>query len=199
MIQGIVLASRNKKKCEELQALLAPLDIEVLPVDEFGGVPTPEETGNTFEENASIKAKTVALTTRWPALADDSGLVVDALNGEPGVRSARFAGETATDADNNALLLKKLDGVVDEKRTAAFVCSLALAMPDGTVTRYEGRTEGRILSAPEGENGFGYDPLFYSNDLNKTFAQASIEEKSAISHRGRAMQKFVEELRAQLA
>lgn len=183
----IILASRNPGKVREVQALL-PAMVEVVPLSRFPDVPEVEETGDTFEANAALKAETVCRRTGVPALADDSGLVVDALDGEPGVRSARFAGDTATDAENNARLLQRMAGRTD--RAARFVCVLAWARPGVPTVFFRGETEGVLLTAPRGENGFGYDPLFFSPDLGKSFAEASEGEKGAISHRGRALQAF---------
>lgn len=192
----ILLASRNPGKVREVQALL-PSTVEVVPVSAYPDVPEVEETGDTFEANAALKAESVSRHTGLPALADDSGLVVDALDGEPGVRSARFAGGTATDAQNNALLLERMEGRTD--RAARFVCVLAWARP-GVPTRYfRGETEGVLLTEPRGENGFGYDPLFFSPDLGKSFAEASGEEKGAISHRGRALRLFAAALASTFA
>lgn len=183
----IVLATRNPGKVREVQALLPPT-VEVVPLSAFPDLPEVEETGDTFEANAILKAETVSRLTGLPALADDSGLVVDALGGEPGVRSARFAGEGATDAENNALLLQRMAGRTD--RAARFVCVLAWARPGVPMVCFRGETEGVLLAEGRGENGFGYDPLFFSPDLGKSFAEASGGEKGAISHRGRALQIF---------
>lgn len=185
----ILLASRNPGKVREVQALLPPT-VEVVPVSAYPGIPEVEETGDTFEANAALKAETVSRLTGLPTLADDSGLVVDALGGEPGVRSARLAGDTATDAQNNTLLLQRMAGRTD--RAARFVCVLAWARPGMPTVCFRGETEGVLLTAPRGENGFGYDPLFFSPDLGKSFAEASGEEKGAISHRGRALRMFAE-------
>jgi XTP/dITP diphosphohydrolase len=189
MIKKIVLASRNRKKLEELQALLAGLGVEVAAVSAFPGSPEVEETGKTFAENAALKSEAIARFTGLPALADDSGLLVEALNGAPGVYSARFAGENATDADNNRLLLEKLRG--QENRRAKFASLIAFSIPGKETVLFAGETSGVIIGAPRGENGFGYDPLFLSDDLGKTFAEAGAAEKNAISHRGRALQKFL--------
>ncbi len=195
MPKKLVLASHNAKKAAELRALLEPLGFDLRPLTDFPGAPEPEETGETFGENAGIKASSALAFTGLPALADDSGLEVDALGGAPGVRSARFAGEAADDAENNALLLRRLEGVPEERRTARFVSVVALARAGVPLLLFRGGCEGRILFAPEGEGGFGYDPLFLSADLGKSFAAASREEKNAISHRGRALAQ----LRAALA
>ena len=181
-----VLASHNKKKMAEMAAILSGLDIEVVPLPE--NAPEPEENGATFEENAMIKAKSAADFTGLPAIADDSGLCVDALGGAPGVRSARYSG--GGDAENRALLLKNLAGVSD--RRAHFCCAVALVYPDGRELTAEGRTEGSILTEERGEHGFGYDSLFFSSDLNKSFAEADEAEKNAVSHRGMALKRLEE-------
>ncbi len=193
-IEVIVLASHNKKKLGELRSLLEPLGIALRSLAEYPGAQPPEETGATFEDNAVIKAAYAASIANLPALADDSGLMVDSLHGEPGVYSARFAGENATDETNNQLLLARMARIPREQRRACFVSVIALAMPDGEVRTWRGETAGRILEAPLGEHGFGYDPLFLSDDLGKTFAQTSQEEKNRVSHRARALQAFIAEL-----
>ncbi len=185
-----VLASRNPKKLEELRAILADADVRVLAPDEAPAWPPVDETGATFAENAALKARAAARATGLAALADDSGLEVDALDGAPGVRSARYAGEAADDAANNALLLAELRDVPEAHRGAQFRCVVALARPQSEVRLFEGRVRGRILSEPRGNGGFGYDPLFYAQELGKTFAQARPEEKHRVSHRGRALAKL---------
>ena len=189
----VVLASRNKGKVKELQSLLNGLLGEVIDLkslDEVGITEEIEENGATFEENALIKA-TVAAGSGFLGLADDSGLVVPALNMEPGIHSARYAGEHGNDAANNALLLKNLQGVAN--REAAFVCSLVMVFPDGSAPiRAHGAVEGEILFNPRGENGFGYDPLFWYDPMGKTMAEMTAEEKNAISHRGAAVRRFAQ-------
>ena len=186
----VVLASRNRGKVAELQKLLtAALGdvIELKSLDDVGITEEIEENGATFEENAFIKAEAAA-KSGYLGLADDSGLVVPALNMEPGIHSARYAGDH-DDAANNALLLKKLEGVGDRK--AAFVCSLVMVFPDGGVPiRAVGAVEGEILLTPRGEGGFGYDPLFWYDPAGKTLAEMSTEEKNTISHRGAAVRMF---------
>ena len=163
-------------------------DSEVLSLDDVGILGEIEENGETFEENALTKAR-VAASSGYVGIADDSGLTVDALGGEPGVYSARYAGEHGNDAANNALLLKNMEGMRD--RTAAFVCALALAFPDGSAPiRAHGAVEGEILFNPRGENGFGYDPLFWYDPMGKTLAEMTAEEKNAISHRGAAVRQL---------
>jgi len=187
MIKQFVLASHNAKKTAEMRAILAPLGIDLLNLTEFPGAPEPEEDGDTFEDNAIIKAKSALAYTGLASLADDSGLMVEALDGRPGVYSARFAGDGAGDAANNALLLKELDGVPPAKRGAKFVSAVALAIPEREVRVFRGETHGVVLDALRGTNGFGYDPLFLSGDLGVTFAEAASEAKNKISHRARAM------------
>ena len=184
----IVLASNNAKKRKELAVILAELGIELVAADETTFVDVVED-GETFADNARKKAEAFADANNLPALADDSGLCVDALNGAPGVYSSRFAGEGASDADNNAKLLSEMRGV--ENRAAHFVCSLCLIFPDGDAAiTAEGASSGTILNEPDGEEGFGYDPLFFSTALDKSFASATADEKASVSHRGRALKTF---------
>jgi XTP/dITP diphosphohydrolase len=179
----IVMASRNQHKVLELGRVLAPHALEPLPES----VELPPEDGDTFTDNALIKARAAAQATGAVALADDSGIVVPALGGAPGVRSARFAGEGATDEENLSKLLEDMRGAED--RRAAYVCVLALVEPDGAERLFEGRCEGRLAEAPRGSGGFGYDPAFLPDDLDgaeRTMAEIEAAEKDAISHRGRA-------------
>lgn len=185
----LVLATNNKNKLRELAAMLSDLHMEVVGIGEFAGAPDVEETGDTFAENAVLKAKAAAEHAGLWAMADDSGLEVDALDGQPGVYSARFAGPNATDADNNEKLLALLHDVPDERRTARFRCTIALVSPDGAVFIDEGTCEGIIAREPRGDGGFGYDPLFVVPELGKTFAELPAEEKDRISHRARALAK----------
>lgn len=187
MPERIVLASHNRKKAAELRAILEPLGIRLLSLADFPGAPEPVEDGDSFEANALIKARSALAYTGETALADDSGLMVDALNGGPGVHSARFAGENADDAANNRLLLEKLSGTPSEKRGAKFVSVAAIALPDGESAIFRGETRGVILESPRGAGGFGYDPLFLSLDLGLTFAEADQEAKNLVSHRARAL------------
>ena len=187
----LVLATRNEGKTEEIRALLSDFPIEIKNLEDFGPLPTPEEDGESFEENAVKKARFTAKVLGLPALADDSGLMVDALDGAPGVRSARYAGERATDSENNSKLISELENV--EIRKAAFACVIAIAVPWGPTLIYEGRCEGRITKEPAGIQGFGYDPVFYYPPLQKTFAQLSTEEKNRVSHRGQALGELYEE------
>lgn len=188
----VVLASHNRGKVKELTKLL-PEWIEVRAADDFGVV-LPEETGDTFYENALLKARAVARSLHVIAIADDSGLEVDALGGEPGVRSARFAGEGASDAENNALLLKRLEGVESTRRTARFRSVVAVVAPDGTEFHDAGTVEGEILVMPRGTGGFGYDPLFRPRGIEHTFAELPLDEKNRISHRGAAFRKVAARL-----
>ena len=179
-----VLATRNLHKLRELEALLEPHRLEALPAD----VELPPEGGTTFAENALAKSAAAAGATGMPALADDSGIAVAALDGRPGIHSARYAGENATDEENLAKLLQELDGESD--RRAAYVCALALVEPDGQRKIFEGRCEGRLIDRPRGSGGFGYDPIFVPDDdedeAERTMAELPPAEKDALSHRGRA-------------
>lgn len=188
----IVLASGNAKKLDELRRILEPLvpGVEVLGLKDVEPYDEPAETEPTFEGNALIKARTATQVTGLPALADDSGICVDALNGMPGVLSARWSGVPKSeggDAANNRLLLAQLADVPDERRTATFRCAMALVMPDGTEVVEVGDMPGRVLRAEQGEGGFGYDPLFAADGYDVSTAELSREEKDAISHRGRAL------------
>lgn len=187
----LVVATRNRGKSAEIRQFLTDFPIEIKDLNDFGPIPEVHENGRTFEENAYKKASFTAKVLGLPALADDSGLEVAALGGEPGVHSARYAGPNATDSDNNAKLLRELAGRTD--REARFCCILSLAVPTGAALTYEATCEGIILEAPRGKNGFGYDPLFFFHPKNKTFAEMSLEEKSAVSHRGKALQELHDE------
>ena len=195
MMKELVLASGNKGKMAEFQRLLEGLDVQIHSMKEYPEIGEIVEDGSTFAENALIKARAVCKATGKPAMADDSGLAVDALNGAPGIYSARFAGEQRSDADNNAKVLQLLEGVEDSKRTARFFCVIAIVLPDGREYTAEGTCEGTILRALRGEGGFGYDPLFYVESLDKTFAELTMEEKNRNSHRGHANRKAVEIIR----
>jgi XTP/dITP diphosphohydrolase len=185
--EKIVLASGNPGKLREIARILADFAIEVVPQSEFG-VADADETGSTFVENALIKARHAAAATGLPAIADDSGICVDALDGRPGVYSARYGGLDASDATNNARLLEELEGVPDEGRGAAFHCVACFVMPDGSEPVISaGEWRGRILHAPRGTGGFGYDPLFLVPELGKSSAELTPEEKNARSHRGKAL------------
>ncbi|MGD8564694.1 MAG: XTP/dITP diphosphatase [Desulfarculaceae bacterium] len=190
----LVLASNNQGKRREIEALLEPLGIRVRSASELGFDQEVAETGATFEENARLKACTVAKALGLPALADDSGLVVKALNGEPGVYSARYAGEKATDQENNLKLLAALEGVVPAQREAAFVCVMVCCLPGGKTLNAKGRLKGRIALKQAGDGGFGYDPVFELPQRGLCLAQVSVEEKNAISHRAQALASLVKRL-----
>ena len=185
----LVLASKNKKKLVELNAILSQLGIEVCSEAEAGVDIDVEETGITFEENSLLKADAVMKASGLPAIADDSGLCVDALQGAPGVYSARYGGEGLDDMARTRLLLENLRGA-GGSRTAKFVSVITCCFPNGDVISARGECPGTIAFAPMGEGGFGYDPVFFIPDLKKTFAQLTAEEKNAISHRGRALENF---------
>ena len=189
----IVVASNNKKKRAEIQAILGALGIELVSPEQTISVEVVEDA-DSFAGNAKKKADAFAKANGTPALADDSGLCVDVLNGAPGIYSARFAGENATDADNNIKLLADLNGT--EERSAHFVCALHLAFPDSSSPlTAEGSVDGSILRELSGNTGFGYDPLFYFPELGKAFADSTPEEKASVSHRGRALRAMAERLK----
>lgn len=190
----LILATNNQNKVREIRTMLQELPYEVCSQKEAGYVLDVEETGTTFAENAALKAKALWNAAKAAGeccltLADDSGLCVDALHGAPGVYSSRYAGENATDADRNAKLLRELENVPAAERTAKFVCDMVLILPDGTEILCEGTVSGSIGFAPQGDNGFGYDPLFYVG--NRSFAEFSAEEKNAVSHRKRALEQVL--------
>ncbi|MCX7921668.1 MAG: XTP/dITP diphosphatase [Clostridia bacterium] len=197
-MKKFVIASRNKGKLKEFAEILEDFPFEVISMEEAGIYTDIEEYGSTFEENALIKANEVARITGEMVIADDSGLEVDYLNGAPGIYSARFAGEGATDEDKNNKLLSLLSGAPFEKRTARFVCVIAVVLPDGTNFSVRGTCEGYIADKPEGENGFGYDPLFYVSEYGMTTAQMEPQTKHKISHRGKALKLMVEELKKRI-
>ncbi|WP_417911629.1 XTP/dITP diphosphatase, partial [Candidatus Electronema sp. TJ] len=188
----IVLATSNENKVKELRALLKDVAVDIRCLKDFGPMPEAVEDGTTFEENAYKKALHYARILGLPALADDSGLSVDALDGAPGVYSARYSGEKASDWDNCEKLLREMEG--RSNRAARFECVLSLAVPHGPALTWEGRCEGRITEQRRGETGFGYDPVFLYEDFGRTFAEVSMEEKSQVSHRGRAMREFAAEI-----
>ena len=190
MIKELVIATHNLGKLEEFKVLMKDLPIEIKCLADFDAIEEPTETGRTFAANARMKAQYYAKKTGVPCIADDSGLEVQALDGAPGVRSARYAGEKATDAENNEKLLHIMKFQV--KRTCRFRCALAVALPNGKVLHeVDGICEGMLLHAPLGEGGFGYDPLFWSTELHKGMAEASMQEKNKVSHRGKAIRKLV--------
>ncbi|MBM7617584.1 XTP/dITP diphosphohydrolase [Weissella uvarum] len=188
----LIFASKNSGKVKEFRAFLAPKGVEVLSLLDFKDVPEINENGTTFEENSTIKAKTIMDAYDLPVVAEDAGLVVDALNGEPGIYSARYAGDH-NDAANNEKLLNNLKDVPAEQRQAHFVAVIVALKPDGEKLVTQGSVEGRILDAPRGKDGFGYDPLFYYEPMQKTLAEMTVDEKNAISHRGKALDKFAEQ------
>ena len=192
MAEKFILASHNPGKLREMSEILGKLGIEVVSPKELGITVEVEETGTTFAENAMLKAKTICTAAQLPAIADDSGLCVDALNGGPGVYSARYGGEELDDKGRYMLLLSSMQG--QTTRAAHFACAIACAFPNGDTLTAEGRCDGTIAFAPMGEGGFGYDPVFFIPELKKTFGQLNGEEKSAISHRGRALKAFAEQL-----
>ena len=183
----LVVATGNPGKFNEIAALLQGLEVLLLPLDRIEPIEVPPEGGESFQENACCKARAVAKASGHLALADDSGLEVDALGGRPGVLSARFGGPQATDADRNALLLEMLRGIPPDRRTARFRCVVAIAKPGGRLRVAEGICEGRIAAAPRGTRGFGYDPIFEVPSLGQTFAEFSPEVKNRLSHRAQAM------------
>lgn len=191
-----VLASHNQGKLAEMQRILGQLGVEVVLQSELGLALEPEETGTTFTENARIKAEAVMQASGLPAIADDSGLCVDALNGGPGVYSARYGGEGLDDRGRYMLLLQTMRG--QTTRAAHFTCAIACAFPNGDTITAEGQAPGTIAFAPMGEGGFGYDPVFFVPDKAKTFAQLTQEEKAEISHRGKALREFSEKLETYL-
>lgn len=194
MIRRLILASNNAKKLKELRAILADTGVEVIPQREAGCDFEVEETGETFEENAYLKASAVTKATGEAAIADDSGICVDALGGAPGVYSARFTGNHAdSDEVRNRFLLEKLKDA--EQRSARFVSCICCTLPNGDILRSRGECEGEILHAPRGENGFGYDPVFLVKSAGRSMAELSAEEKNRISHRAVALRRFQEELR----
>ncbi len=198
----VLLATRNPGKVREVREILSGLPVALLSLAELESAPEVVEDGVTFRENALKKARELSRWIDGMVLADDSGLEVDALGGRPGVRSARFAGDGATDEENNRKLLSELEGVPPERRTARFRCVLALGHPDGREWVVEGACEGRIAQSPRGDHGFGYDPVFVVPDLAKTFAELGLETKNRISHRAMALtrlREILEELLSSLS
>ena len=187
----LVLATLNQGKISEFKDLLSSFPVEIKSLQDFGPIPPVKEDGETFEENAYKKAHTTAKILGLPVLADDSGLEVQALGGLPGVRSARYAGEEATDKENNLKLLETMKGIADRK--ASFKCVISIAVPRGPALTYEEECKGEITHEMKGGHGFGYDPIFYYPPLKKTFAQMSVEEKNRVSHRARATAQLLDE------
>jgi XTP/dITP diphosphohydrolase len=191
MKHTIVLATRNEGKVKELREVLKDFPIDLRGLNDFGPIAEVVEDGETFDENAYKKALFTARVLGLPAMSDDSGLVVEAMNGAPGVYSARYGGENASDADNIEKLLTEMEGKDD--RRAHFECVISLTVPSGPALTYDGRCEGEITREVKGDGGFGYDPVFFSPELGKTFAESSMEEKNRVSHRGRAMAEVAAE------
>ncbi|MBW1989117.1 MAG: XTP/dITP diphosphatase [Deltaproteobacteria bacterium] len=187
----IVLATTNQGKLSEIKRLLSNQPVQFKSLADFGPIPKAVEDGDTFDENAYKKASHTARVLGFPALADDSGLVVDALGGEPGVHSARYGGPGLSDAQRTELLLQNMEGVPN--RSAHFACVISLAVPTGPALTWEAEVHGEIAHAPAGESGFGYDPVFYYPPAGKTFAQMTAEEKNAVSHRGKALAEMASE------
>lgn len=187
----LVIATRNKGKTAEIRDLLKGFPVDIKNLDDFGPLPPLKEDGNTFDENAYQKASFAAKILGLPALADDSGLLVEALDGAPGIHSARYAGENATDEQRYLKLLEEMKG--KSNRNAAFECVISIAVPTGPALTYVARCQGLITERPAGSNGFGYDPIFFYPPLNKTFAQLTREEKSRVSHRGKAFAELKDE------
>lgn len=185
----VILASKNQHKLQELSAILSGLGFEIALESDYGLDIEVDETGTTFEENSLLKAEAVLRASGMPVLADDSGLMVDALDGAPGVYSARY-GNKASDAERIEYLLQQLGNTPTAQRTAKFVCVITCLWPDGRRIVARGECPGRILSAPQGTGGFGYDPVFYLPELGQTYAELSAQEKNARSHRARALQEF---------
>lgn len=194
-MRKVIFATGNQGKMKEIRDILGDLDIELLSLKDAGIQADIVEDGKTFEENAQIKARTVCSLTGEIVLADDSGLEIDYLNKEPGIYSARYMGEDTSYRIKNANLIERLNGVPDEKRTARFVCAIAAAFPDGTMKTVRAAMEGRIGYEERGENGFGYDPIFWLPEYGCTSAELSMEEKNKISHRGKALRLIKDELR----
>lgn len=191
----LAIATNNAHKLQEIRAILSGQFDELLSLKDLGIDVDVEETGTTLEENALLKARTIQAICHIPTLADDTGLMVDALGGAPGVYSARYAGEEHNDASNRALLLKNLQN--EQNRNAHFATVIAIVYPNGDFITSKGRVEGEILREERGNEGFGYDSLFYSYELKKTFAEASQEEKNSVSHRGRALRAMLEKLQTE--
>lgn len=194
-MKKVIFATGNQGKMKEIREILGDLDIELLSLKDAGIHADIVEDGKTFEENAQIKARTICNLTGEIVLADDSGLEIDYLNKEPGIYSARYMGEDTSYHIKNEKLIERLEGVPDEKRTARFVCAIAAAFPDGTMKTVRATMEGRIGYKESGENGFGYDPIFYLPEYGCTSAELSMEEKNKISHRGKAQRAIKDELR----
>lgn len=187
----ILLATRNSDKVREIERIIGDESIRILGLSSYPDCPEIEETGESLEENALLKARGASSFTGLAAMADDTGLFVPALGGEPGVRSSRYAGEGASYADNCRLLLERMSGMPRERRAARFVCVVALVMPGAGEELFNGEVEGWITEEPRGQSGFGYDPVFYHAPSGKTFAEMSLEEKNTLSHRAIAVRKAI--------
>ncbi len=187
----LVIATRNKGKTKEIKDLFKDFPVDIKDLDDFGPIPHLEEDGDTFDENAYKKASFAARILGMPTLADDSGLMVEALKGAPGVHSARYAGENSTDEQRYLKLLSEMEGRANRK--AAFECVISIAVPTGPALTYEARCEGLIAEVPAGSNGFGYDPVFYYPPYKKTFAELTRQEKNRVSHRGKALAELKDE------
>jgi XTP/dITP diphosphohydrolase len=187
----LVIATRNKGKTKEIKDLLKDFPVDIKDIDDFGPIPHLEEDGDTFDENAYKTASVAARILGFPALADDSGLTVEALKGAPGIHSARYAGENATDEQLYLKLLSEMEGMSNRK--AAFECVISIAVPTGPALTYEARCEGLITQVPAGSKGFGYDPIFYYPPYKKTFAELTRQEKNRVSHRGKAFAELKDE------
>jgi XTP/dITP diphosphohydrolase len=183
----VILATRNPGKVREIVAIYAPLELELRPLADYSEIPQMREEGTTYADNAAAKARAAALRVGLVALADDSGIEVDALGGAPGVHSARFLGASASDSERNARILFLLEGVPEERRTARYRAAVAVARPDGTVRVFDGVCEGQVAVAPRGTAGFGYDPIFMPEGAQQTIAEIPLEVKNRISHRARAL------------
>jgi XTP/dITP diphosphohydrolase len=194
VIRKLLLATNNRGKVREYYSLLKDVPLKLVTLADEGITTIVEETGKTFKENAGLKAQIIATESRLLTLADDSGLEVDALGGEPGVLSARYAGENASDADKVNYLLARMKGVPEGKRSAQFSCVIAVAEPDGEIEYFSGECRGIITQEPRGTNGFGYDPVFFLPELGKTMAELTSEEKNRLSHRARAAEKAAKTL-----
>lgn len=196
-MREIIIATKNAGKVKDFETLFSPKGFKVTSLLDFPEIEDVEETGVTFAENATLKAETISTALNKPVIADDSGLAIDALNGEPGVYSARYAGENKDDNANIEKVLQKLHDVPFEKRTARFHCTLAIAVPGKRTELVEGTCEGRILEEKRGENGFGYDPIFFVEKWNCSMAELSKEQKNQISHRANALEKLAPLIDAQ--
>ena len=198
-MRKIIFATGNANKLREIRMIMADMDVEIVSMKEAGCYVDVEETGTTFEENSYLKAKAIAAKSGELTLADDSGLEIDYLNKEPGIYSARFMGEDTPYSLKNAELLRRMEGVPDEKRTARFVCAIAMVRPDGSSEIVKATMEGRVAYESAGENGFGYDPIFFLPEYGCTSAELPPEKKNAISHRGKALGMIRDILEKELA